>query len=53
MGAFITFSIPLAMAHPLLKPRLNAIRREMTFQYYLKSGVIARQLRAPTVKIPK
>jgi hypothetical protein len=45
--------MPIFVAHPIIKPRLNAIRREMLLQYYVQAGIIARQLKTPMQKIPK
>ena len=44
---------PTIVAHPIIKPRLKAIRREMIFQYYLQSGMLSRQLKTPLQKISK
>lgn len=44
---------PTLVAHPLIKPRLKAIRREMIFQYYLQASILSRQLKTPLRKIPK
>jgi hypothetical protein len=44
---------PTIIAHPIIKPRLKAIRREMIFQYYMQAGMLSRQLKAPLQKVPK
>jgi len=50
---FLVVMAPTIIAHPIIKPRLKAIRREMIFQYYLQSGMLSRQLKSPLQKIPK
>lgn len=46
-------TIPTIIAHPIIKPRLNAIRREMIFQYYLQAKIISKQLKTPLQKLTK
>lgn len=39
--------IPIVILHPIIKPRLKAIRRDMILQYYVQAGVVSRQLKTP------
>jgi hypothetical protein len=47
IAMLLVIATPTLIGHPLIKPRLNAIRREMIFQYYMQSSMLARQLKTP------
>ena len=50
-GMILAFVIPIFIFHPIIKPRLKAIRRDMILQYYVQAGVVSRQLKTPLQKI--
>lgn len=48
----LIIGIPLLIVYPLLRPRLNKIKREFLFQYYLQSQLLAKKLDTSSVKLP-
>ena len=51
VGMMLVIIIPIVILHPIIKPRLKAIRRDMILQYYVQAGVVSRQLKTPLQKI--